>query len=68
MGTGSVAFHRAAVFDRVDDHPGLALECYASRGEYPLTWGGAATEAVRLSRTGTAQPGQKCGRPSSAAS
>jgi hypothetical protein len=69
MGTDSVAYHGATVLGGVDGHPGLALEYYASRGETPLTWGGAGTEAVRLSGTGPAQPPcQECGRPSSAAS
>jgi hypothetical protein len=53
MGTDSVAYDRATVLDRVDDHPGLVLDYHASRGETPLTWGGAATEAVRLSGTVT---------------
>jgi conjugative relaxase-like TrwC/TraI family protein len=41
MGAESVAYHRATVLGRVDDHPGQALAYYASRGETPLVWGGA---------------------------
>jgi hypothetical protein len=32
MGADSVAYHRATVLARGDDHPGQALEYYASRG------------------------------------
>jgi len=39
MGRSSVEYHRATVLERADDHPGLALEYYASRGETPLVWG-----------------------------
>ena len=33
MGTESVEYHRATVLGRADDHPGMAMEYYASRGE-----------------------------------
>jgi hypothetical protein len=42
MGAESVEYHRATVLERVDDHPGMALEYYASRGETPLVWRGSA--------------------------
>ena len=32
MGAESVEYHRATVLGRVDDHPGRAMEYYASRG------------------------------------
>jgi len=32
MGAESVAYHAATVMERADDHPGQALEYYASRG------------------------------------
>jgi conjugative relaxase-like TrwC/TraI family protein len=47
MGAESVAYHRATVLERVDDHPGMAL--YASRGETPLTWGGSGTASLGVS-------------------
>ncbi|MEO7556543.1 MAG: MobF family relaxase, partial [Acidimicrobiales bacterium] len=50
MGVDSVAYHEATVLDRGDDHPGLALDYYASRGETPLRWGGRG--AVRLGLVG----------------
>ncbi len=40
MGADSVEYHRATVLGRADDHPGMALEYYASRGETP--WFGVA--------------------------
>ena len=40
MGLDSVEYHRATVLGRGDDHEGLALGYYASRGETPLEWGG----------------------------
>ena len=49
MGRNSVEYHRATVLERIDDHPGLALEYYASRGETPLVWGGSGAEALGLS-------------------
>ncbi len=49
MGSHSVEYHRATVLERADDHPGLALEYYASRGETPLVWGGSGTKALGLS-------------------
>ncbi|MGH9280690.1 MAG: MobF family relaxase, partial [Acidimicrobiales bacterium] len=48
MGTDSVAYHRATVIDRADDHPGQALAYYASRGETPLVWGGSGAAALGL--------------------
>ena len=38
MGANSVAYHEANVSFRADDHPGQALEYYASRGETPQLW------------------------------
>jgi conjugative relaxase-like TrwC/TraI family protein len=49
MGADSVDYHRATVMDRADDHPGQALDYYASRGETPLRWGGSGAEALGLS-------------------
>lgn len=49
MGAESVAYHRDTVMARGDDHPGAALDYYASRGETPLTWGGSGAEALGLS-------------------
>ncbi len=49
MGADSVAYHRATVLARGDDHPGQALAYYASRGETPLVWGGKGSEALGLS-------------------
>jgi conjugative relaxase-like TrwC/TraI family protein len=40
MGVDSVNYHRETVLERADDHPGAALDYYASRGETPLVWGG----------------------------
>jgi conjugative relaxase-like TrwC/TraI family protein len=48
MGVESVAYHRKTVMDRADDHPGLALAYYASRGETPLTWGGSGARVFGL--------------------
>ncbi len=48
MGADSVAYHRATVLARGDDHPGQALAYYASRGETPLMWGGAGAGALGL--------------------
>ncbi|MBV9283591.1 MAG: relaxase domain-containing protein, partial [Acidimicrobiia bacterium] len=48
MGAESVAYHRETVIDRADDHPGQALEYYASRGETPLGWGGSGAAAFGL--------------------
>ena len=44
MGAESVNYHRETVLGRVDDHPGAALDYYASRGETPLTWGGSGAQ------------------------
>jgi len=49
MGAESVAYHRATVIERGDDHPGLALEYYASRGETPMVWGGSGSLSLGLS-------------------
>ena len=54
MGTESVEYHRATVLERADDHPGMALEYYASRGETPLVWGGSG--AVGLGVSGPVSP------------
>jgi conjugative relaxase-like TrwC/TraI family protein len=50
MGAASVNYHRETVLGRGDDHPGQALDYYASRGETPLVWGGAG--AFKLGLTG----------------
>ena len=70
MGTGSVAYRRATVLDRVHDHRrrGIALEHYASRGETPTTWRGGGTEAVEAFGRRAGRPAQERGRRSSAAS
>ncbi len=49
MGADSVDYHRATVMERGDDHPGRALDYYASRGETPLVWGGSGAKALGLS-------------------
>jgi conjugative relaxase-like TrwC/TraI family protein len=51
MGAGSVRYHRDTVLDRADDFPGQTLAYYGSRGETPMSWGGAGAE--RLGLTGT---------------
>jgi hypothetical protein len=38
MGGDSVDYHRTTVLSRGDDHPGQAMDYYASRGETPLVW------------------------------
>ena len=48
-----MAYHEANVSLRADDHPGQALEYYASRGETPLVWGGSGAAALGLSGTVT---------------
>jgi hypothetical protein len=48
MGLDSVEYHRATVLDRGDDHEGLAVLYYGSRGETPLTWGGRLAERLGL--------------------
>jgi len=48
MGADSVDYHRSTVLHRADDHPGQALEYYASRGETPLVWGGSGASALGL--------------------
>ena len=49
MGAESVAYHRATVLERGEDHPGLALAYYASRGETPMVWGGSGSSSLGLS-------------------
>ncbi|HTW06564.1 MAG TPA: relaxase domain-containing protein [Acidimicrobiales bacterium] len=49
MGAESVEYHRATVLGRADDHPGMAMEYYASRGETPLVWGGSGAPGLGLS-------------------
>jgi conjugative relaxase-like TrwC/TraI family protein len=51
MGAESVEYHRATVLERGDDHPGMATEYYASRGETPLVWGGSGAAGLRLAGT-----------------
>lgn len=48
MGKDSVAYHRATVVDRADDHAGQAVAYYASRGETPLIWDGSGAERFGL--------------------
>ena len=48
MGAESVNYHRETVLGRADDHPGAALDYYASRGETPLVWGGSGAEDLGL--------------------
>jgi len=48
MGAESVEYHRATVLGRADDHPGMAMEYYASRGETPLVWGGSGRAGLGL--------------------
>ena len=48
MGAESVEYHRATVLGREDDHPGRAMEYYASRGETPLVWGGSGASSLGL--------------------
>ncbi len=55
MGAESVEYHRATVLGRADDHPGMAMEYYASRGETPLVWGGSGAAALGLSGPVTAE-------------
>jgi hypothetical protein len=55
MGAESVGYHRATVLERGDDHPGLALEYYASRGETPLVWGGSGRAGLALEGAVTAK-------------
>jgi conjugative relaxase-like TrwC/TraI family protein len=49
MGADSVAYHPQTVLGRGDDHPGQALDYYASRGETPLVWGGSGSSSLNLS-------------------
>ncbi|MBW3614940.1 MAG: relaxase domain-containing protein [Actinobacteria bacterium] len=48
MRLDSVEYHRATVLGRGDDHEGLALGYYASRGETPLEWGGSVAGRLGL--------------------
>ena len=48
MGAESVNYHRQTVLERGDDHPGQALDYYASRGETPLRWGGRLASKLGL--------------------
>jgi len=48
MGAESVNYHRSTVLERADDHPGAALDYYASRGETPLVWGGTGAGDLGL--------------------
>jgi conjugative relaxase-like TrwC/TraI family protein len=48
MGRESVEYHRSTVLERGDDHPGMALAYYASRGETPLVWGGIGAAGLGL--------------------
>jgi conjugative relaxase-like TrwC/TraI family protein len=49
MGADEVAYHEATVLGRADDHEGVALAYYGSRGEIPLRWGGAGARRLGLS-------------------
>jgi conjugative relaxase-like TrwC/TraI family protein len=51
MGVDSVNYHRETVMERADDHPRVALEYYASRGETPLVWGGSGAPDLGLAGT-----------------
>jgi len=55
MGAESVEYHRATVLGRVDDHPGRAMEYYASRGETPLVWGGSGASSLDLAGAVTSE-------------
>jgi len=48
MGADSVAYHQSTILDRSDDHAGLALDYYGTRGETPLVWGGAGAARLGL--------------------
>jgi hypothetical protein len=54
-GAESVEYHRATVLGRADDHPGMAMDYYASRGQTPLVWGGSGAAALGLSGAVTAE-------------
>jgi conjugative relaxase-like TrwC/TraI family protein len=55
MDADEVAYHQATVLGRDDDHPGLALDYYGSRGETPLLWGGAGAGWLELHGEVTAE-------------
>jgi hypothetical protein len=55
MGAESVEYHRSTVLGRADDHPGMAMEYYASRGETPLVWGGSGRVGLGLEGAVTAK-------------
>ncbi len=48
MGLDSVEYHRSTVLGRADDHAGMAVLYYGSRGETPLVWGGRLAERLGL--------------------
>ena len=48
MGAESVEYHRSTVLERLDDHPGMALGYFSSRGETPLVWGGSGAVSLGL--------------------
>ncbi len=54
MGVEAVAYHEETVVGRGDDHPGLALDYYGTRGETPLRWSGSG--AARLGLVGEVRP------------
>jgi conjugative relaxase-like TrwC/TraI family protein len=55
MGADTVDYHRDTVLGRADDHPGQALDYYASRGETPLRWAGAVATRLGLAGEVTAE-------------
>ena len=48
LGADSLDYHRDNVVARGDDHPGQALDYYASRAETPLVWGGSGAGRFSL--------------------
>ena len=63
MGSAEVEYHKQTVLERGDDHPGLALEYYGSRGETPLRWGGTGAARLGLSGAVTEDSYEKPVRP-----
>lgn len=55
MGSDSVAYHEHNVAGRGDDHTGLALAYYGSRGETPLAWGGSGRSTLGVDGPVTAE-------------